>query len=221
LNVVVAVGTEGSNEESGVVVESVVLGDGEEKVMLDVLILGAPDFLATFVNDGVLVRMVSDGGGARQGSEEVWEEFGFQGDGEREVGEDGSRQGRGGNNGNGGFNDGWQEVFNGDVSKQDMLDYFLKLEVDIDVLVFGGWGVLKLRACNISLLGGNIGEDVEEVGQGGDDGGQGQGAIGVKVWGGAITTWAGVVPGVVETIEVVLDDLVGGSDVDLISVVDL
>jgi hypothetical protein len=36
-----------------------------------------------------------------------------------------------------------------------------------------------------------------------------------------ITTWAGVVPGVVGTIEVVLDDLVGSGDVDLVGVVDL
>jgi hypothetical protein len=36
-----------------------------------------------------------------------------------------------------------------------------------------------------------------------------------------ITIWAGVIPGVVGTIEVVLDDLVGGSDVDLVSVVNL
>jgi hypothetical protein len=39
--------------------------------------------------------------------------------------------------------------------------------------------------------------------------------------GGAITTQAGVIPGVVRTVEIVLDDLVGGSDVDLVSVVDL
>ena len=36
-----------------------------------------------------------------------------------------------------------------------------------------------------------------------------------------ITTRAGVIPGVVGTIEVVLDDLAGGGDVDLVGVVDL
>jgi hypothetical protein len=34
-----------------------------------------------------------------------------------------------------------------------------------------------------------------------------------------ITIWAGVVPGVVGTIEVVLDDLVGGGNVNLIGIV--
>jgi hypothetical protein len=36
-----------------------------------------------------------------------------------------------------------------------------------------------------------------------------------------ITTQAGVVPGVVKTIEVALYDLVGGSDIDLIDIVNL
>jgi hypothetical protein len=36
-----------------------------------------------------------------------------------------------------------------------------------------------------------------------------------------ITTWAWVIPGVVGAIQVVLDDLVGGDDVDLVGVVDL
>jgi hypothetical protein len=50
-----------------------------------------------------------------------------------------------------------------------MLSDFLKLEVDIDVLVLGGQGIQKLGAYYISLLGSNISEDMEEVGQG-DDG---------------------------------------------------
>jgi hypothetical protein len=49
----------------------------------------------------------------------------------------------------------------------------------------------------------------------------GQGAIGIGMWGRAITTWARIVLGVVRTIEVVLDDLVGSGDVDLIGIVDL
>jgi hypothetical protein len=36
-----------------------------------------------------------------------------------------------------------------------------------------------------------------------------------------ITTWAGVILGVVRTIEIVLNDLVGDSDVNLVSIVDL
>jgi hypothetical protein len=78
-----------------------------------------------------------------------------------------------------------------------------------------------LGACNVSLLGSDIGEDVKEVGQGCDDGGWGQGAIDIEVCGRAVTTWAGIVPDVVRTIEVVLDNLVGGGDIDLISVVNL
>jgi hypothetical protein len=78
-----------------------------------------------------------------------------------------------------------------------------------------------LRAYNVSLLGSDVGEDMEEVGWGGNNRGQGQGAIGIGACGGAITTWAGVVPDVVRTIEVVLDDLVSGNNIDLVSVVDL
>jgi hypothetical protein len=95
------------------------------------------------------------------------------------------------------------------------------LVVDVCILLLGGRGVLKLGAYDVSLFGGDVGEDVEEVGRCGDNGGQGAGAIGIKAWGGAITIWAGVVLGVVRTIEIVLDDLVGSDDVDLIGVVDL
>jgi hypothetical protein len=45
-----------------------------------------------------------------------------------------------------------------------MLNDFFELKVDIGILVFGGQRVLKLRAYNVSLFGGNVGEDVEEVG---------------------------------------------------------
>jgi hypothetical protein len=109
----------------------------------------------------------------------------------------------------------------GDVSEGNSLDDFVKLEVDVDVLLFVGRGVLKLRAFNVSLFGSDVSKDMEEVGQGDGDGGWGLGAVGIKAGGKTITTWAGVVPGVVGTIKVVLDDLVGSSDVDLISVVDL
>jgi hypothetical protein len=50
-----------------------------------------------------------------------------------------------------------------------VLDDFFKLEVDVGILIFGGQGILKLGAYYVSLLGGDIGEDVEEVGQGGND----------------------------------------------------
>jgi hypothetical protein len=52
--------------------------------------------------------------------------------------------------------------------------------------MFGGQGVLKLGAYDVSLSGGDIGENVEEVGQGGDDGGQGSGAV--EAYSGAFTT---------------------------------
>jgi hypothetical protein len=68
-----------------------------------------------FVDNGVLVRVISDGSGARWGGEEVGEEFCFRGDREWEIREDRSRWGRGGNNGNGDFDDGQWEVFNGNV----------------------------------------------------------------------------------------------------------
>jgi hypothetical protein len=93
--------------------------------------------------------------------------------------------------------------------------------VDVHILVFGGRGVLKLWAYDVSLLGGDVGDDVKEVGQGGNDGGWGLGAVDVTVLGEMITSWAGVVLGIVGAIKVVLDNLVGGGDVDLISVVDL
>jgi hypothetical protein len=93
--------------------------------------------------------------------------------------------------------------------------------VDVLVLVFGGQRVLKLRAYDVSLFSSDVGKDVEEVGRGSDDGGRGAGAVCVAACGEAVTSWTGVVPGVVGTIQVVLDDLVGSGDVDLIGVVDL
>jgi hypothetical protein len=179
------------------VVEGVKAGDSEEEVTLDIFVLGTPDLFAPFINNGVLVWVVSDGGSTGWGGEEMGEELGFWGDGERKVKEDGSGWGRGGNNSDGGFNDGRREVFYGDVSEWHSLDDFLKLVVDVGILLFGCQGILKLGAYNVSLLGSDVSEDVEEVGWGGDDGGQGAGAVRIEVCGGAVTTWAGVIPGVV------------------------
>jgi hypothetical protein len=166
--------------------------------------------------------VVSDGGGTRWGSEEVGEELSFWGNGEWEVGEDRSGRSRGCNNGDGSFSNGWQEVLYRDVSKWDMLNNFLKLEVDMGILIFRGQGILKLGAYNVSLLGSDVGKNVEEVGRGGNDRGWGQGAIDIEVHSRVIITpWAGVIPGIVGTIKIVLDDLIGGGDVDLIGVVDL
>jgi hypothetical protein len=197
------------------------MGDGEEEVFLDIFVLWASDLLTTFVDDGVLVRVVGDGGGAGRGGEEVREELSFRGDGEREVGEDGSGRGRGGDDSDRGFNDGRREVLEGDVGEGDSFDNFFELKVDVCVLMFGGQGVLKLGAYDVSLLGGDISEDVEEVGRGGDDGGRGAGAVNIAACGEVVATWAGVVPGVVGAIQVLLDNLIGGGDIDLVGVVDL
>jgi hypothetical protein len=59
-----------------------------------------------------------------------------------------------------------------------LLDDFFELKVDVGILVFRGQGVLKLGAYKVSLLGGDIGEDVEEVGWGCNRG-WGWGAIGI------------------------------------------
>ena len=66
---------------------------------------------------------------------------------------------------------------------------------------------------------------MEEVGRGvdpidSDDGRDGGNAV--TFWSGAGTiTGAGVIPSVVRTIEKVLDDLVGGGDIQLVDVVNL
>jgi hypothetical protein len=69
LDIVVAVGTERRDEKGGVIVKGVVPGDGEQEVFLDILVLWAPDLLTAFIDDGVLVGVVSDGGGTRWGDE--------------------------------------------------------------------------------------------------------------------------------------------------------
>jgi hypothetical protein len=117
-----------------VVVEGVISGNGEEEVPLNIFVLRAPDFLTVFVDDGVLMGVVGDSGGAGWGDEEVGEELSFQGGGERKVGEDGSGWGKGGNDGDGGFSDRWWEVFNRNVSEGDLLNDFFELVVDIFVL---------------------------------------------------------------------------------------
>ena len=109
----------------------------------------APDFLSTFVDDGVLMRVDVVGEGARRGGPEIREELVLgveRYDGEGELLEDRGRWGRRGNNGNRGFNDSRGKVLNWDVRKWDAVNNFLELEVDIGVLCFVGGRVLKLRA---------------------------------------------------------------------------
>jgi hypothetical protein len=102
----IAVGTKGHNKEGRVVVKSIVLGNGEQEILLDIFVLWIPDLLTAFIDDGVLVRVVGDGGGIRQGSEEMGEELSFQGDRKWEVGEDRSGWGGRDNDSNRGFSDG-------------------------------------------------------------------------------------------------------------------
>jgi hypothetical protein len=102
---------EWGDKEGRMVVEGVVAEDGEKEILMNVLLLWTSDLLATFINDTILMRVVSNSSGAGQGSEEVRKELGFWGKREWEVGKDGSGWGRGGNDGNRGFNDRWREVF--------------------------------------------------------------------------------------------------------------
>jgi hypothetical protein len=127
---------------------------------LEVFFLQGPDLLTAFVDDGVLVGVAVVGGGARQGSEEMWEELGFVEAGEWKDGEDGSGWAWGGDTGNGGFGDGRREILDGDVGKQDALDDFFELAVGVLILVLVGGGVLELRAFYVSLLGGDVSKDV-------------------------------------------------------------
>ena len=111
--------------------------------------MGAPDLFSAFVNDGVLVGVDGVGEGAGRGGPEMREELvlGVWGnDREGELLEDGSGRGGRGDDGDGGFNDGGREVFDGDVREWDAVNNFFKLEVDVRVLGFVGGGVLKLRA---------------------------------------------------------------------------
>jgi hypothetical protein len=99
------------------------------------------------------------------------------------------------------------------------------LAIGILILVLGGRGILELQAFYISLLQGDVGKDVKEVGRGdggvGEDGDGQQGAEGVETRDQTITVWARVIPGVMGTVEEVLDDLAGGGDVLLVDVVNL
>ena len=111
--------------------------------------MGAPDLFSAFVNDGVLVGVDVVGKGAGRGSPEVWEELVLSVEGDNRKGElleNWSGRGRRGDDGDGGFDNSGQEVFNRDVREWDMIDDSLELEVDISVLGFVGGGVLKLRA---------------------------------------------------------------------------
>ena len=165
LNEMVAEGAERSDKVRMVLVKFVVLGDVHQEVAFNILVLGGPNLLASFIDNLVLVWVMVSGG-ARRGSEEVREELGFQEDREREDAMRRGRRGRRWDGGDRGSNDGWREVLYWDIGKRDMLDNLLKLLVDIGVLWFRV-RVLELRTREVVLLGGNVGENLKEVGQGG------------------------------------------------------
>jgi hypothetical protein len=113
----VVVGTERCDKVGGVIIKGVVLGDDKEEVLLDVFLLWASDLLAAFINNGVLVQVVGDSSGIRQGGEEIREELGFWVKREWEDREDRSRWGRRGNNGDRSFYNGWWEVLDWDIGE--------------------------------------------------------------------------------------------------------
>ena len=72
-------------------------------------------------------------------------------------------------------------------------------------------------------MGSDVGEDVEEIWRGVDtidsDEGRGGGNAVTFASGTGAIEGAGVIPGVVRTIEKVLDNLVGGGNVELVGVI--
>ena len=108
-----------------------------------------PDLFTLLVDDGVLVRVDIIGKGTGGCSPKMWEKFVLSVEGddrEGELLEERSRWSGRGDNGNGGFDNGRQEVLNWDVRKWDTVDDFLELKVDVSVLGFIGRGTLELQA---------------------------------------------------------------------------
>ena len=75
MDLVVNVGLERSDEESGVIVKLIESGNEMEEVGVDKFFLGHPDLLTSFVDYGILVGMFVDDAGAERGSEEAREVF--------------------------------------------------------------------------------------------------------------------------------------------------
>ena len=125
-----------------------------------------------------------------------------------------------------------------------MLSYFLKLLVDVHILGLRV-GVFKLRTREVVLLGSDVGENLKEIGRGGNKGGRGGsnrddgqrindewGQEGGRANGGVgedrdgeqgrcIADWTWVVPSVIGAIEEILNDLVGSGNIDLVNVLNL
>ena len=96
-----------------------------KEVGVNKFFLGIPDVTVLLVDDGVLVRVVVVCSKAGRGSEEVSE--GKEVGGERGEEGGGRRQGGRGNSGDGGFDNGWGDVFNWDILEVDDFTRELKL----------------------------------------------------------------------------------------------
>ena len=136
LDEMVIEGVEWGDEIRVISLKVIKLGDVYQKVVLYIFVLGGPDLFSLFIDDGILMWVVI-GSGAGRGSEEVWEELGFQEDRERKDAVGRSRWSRRRDSGNGGNNDRWWKVLDWDVSEGDVLNYFLKTLMDICVLQLG------------------------------------------------------------------------------------
>ena len=75
-DVVKDVGTERGDKGKGVGVKVQDAGDVAEEVSVDELLLWNPEFLATVIDNGVLVRVAVDYKSTGRGSEEVGEDVG-------------------------------------------------------------------------------------------------------------------------------------------------
>jgi len=73
-NIMKNISTEWGDEGDGVIVEVDDARKGMEEVLFNELLLRYPEFLATVVDDGVLMRVAVDGEGTGWSSEEVGEE---------------------------------------------------------------------------------------------------------------------------------------------------
>ena len=96
--------------------------------------MGDPNFLATVVDDSVLMRVMIGGCGTWRGGEELGEVFDLVSEGARD-----NEGGAWGWNGvDRSFNDGRGKVLNGDVGEGNMDNGVFKLSVGVFVLVLGG-----------------------------------------------------------------------------------
>jgi hypothetical protein len=80
-DVMVGVDAKRGGKMGGVVVKVGDVGNQPEEVSVYVLLLRTPKFLTTFVDNGVLVGVLVSGEVTSRGSEEMWEEVNFDGEG--------------------------------------------------------------------------------------------------------------------------------------------